>query len=377
MNVVLPARRALAIAIFMSVAWAPALEAATWKTVAPTNATREYPGLAIMSDGKILAVTGHPLGGKSLASAELYDVARDEWTSTGALKVPRNGVEPNGLITLPNGKVLITGGGSGNRSVHETELYDDAVGQWSLTGSMSTPRCVHTTTQLTSGDVLVAGGIDWITEEVHASAEVYDHKSGKWSDAGAMHTPRFVHRAIRLNDGNVLVTGGLRDYPEKNQVTAEAEIYDAKAGTWRMTAPMHVARRAHGAVLLTDGRVLVAGGSSGGFEASRQLDSVEIFDPKTETWTLVAPLHEARWGPTIDLLQNGKVLVTGGGISPLGARRSAELFDPQQGTWSDAGNLSQARSGHRSIQLRDGRVLIVGGWYVNRYLSSCELYSPD
>ena len=88
-------------------------------------------------------------------------------------------------------------------------------------------------------------------------------------------------------------------------------------------------------------------------------------------------MREARWGPTIDLLQNGKVLVTCGGISPLGARRSAELFDPQQGTWSDAGNLAQARSGHRSIKLPDGRVLIVGGWYVNKYLSSCELYTPD
>ena len=76
------------------------------------------------------------------------------------------------------------------------------------------------------------------------------------------------------------------------------------------TRLIHVA---HGAVLLADGRVLVAGGSSGGFEASRQLESVEVFDPKTETWTLLAPLREARWGPTVDLLQSGKVLVTGGG----------------------------------------------------------------
>ncbi len=106
----------------------PDASAGTWETAASTNVTREYPGLAVMPDGRILAVTGHPLRGKGLgqglASAELYDVDRDEWTATGSMNLPRGGVQPGGLVTLPNGMVLITGGGSANRSVHETELYD-------------------------------------------------------------------------------------------------------------------------------------------------------------------------------------------------------------------------------------------------------------
>ncbi len=354
----------------------PEARGGTWEAAAPTKVTREYAGLAVMPDGHVLAVTGHPLKGKSLASAELYDPRRNVWRPTGSLSVPRNGTQPAGLFTLPGGKVLIVGGGSANRSVHEAELYDYEKGAWTTTGSMETPRCVHSTTQLDDGNVLAVGGIDWITEDVHATAEIYDHKSGSWSKTGSMHTPRFNHRAVKLSDGRVLVAGGTRAYPGEGLVVASAEIYDPKQGTWRETAPMKTARRSLAAVRLQDGRVLVAGGASGSSKAMRQLSDAEVFDPRTETWTSVGPLREARWGPTADLLANGKVLVTGGAFSPIGARRSAELFDPETGTWSDAGKLRQARNGHRSITLKDGRVLIVGGHYIGRYLADCELYVP-
>jgi hypothetical protein len=349
--------------------------AGTWETAAPTNVTREYPGLALMPDGKVLAVTGHPLGGKSLASAELYDPQQNVWTPTGSLNLARNGVDPGGLLSLPNGKFLIAGGGTANRSVHEAELYDYTTGTWTVTGSMHVPRCVHTATQLASGDVLAAGGIDWITEEVHASAEMYDYKAGTWTRTGPMAIPRISHRAVRLADGQILVTGGNSDYPNE-RVVASAEIYDPQTGNWRETTPMQTARRGHVAVVLQDGRVLVAGGSSGHFNADKQLSAAEVFDPQTEKWTAVAPLREARWGATETLLRNGDVLVTGGAIAPRGARSSTELFNPENGTWTDAGNLKQARNGHRAITLNDGRVLIVGGFYVLRYLATCELYVP-
>jgi hypothetical protein len=349
--------------------------AGTWEAAASTTVTREYPGLAVMPDGKVLAVTGHPLGGKSLASAELYDPQKNVWTPTGSLNVARNGVDAGGLVLLPNGTFLIAGGGTGNRSVHEAELYDYKTGTWAITGPMNVPRCVHATAQLASGDVLVAGGIDWITEEVHSSAEVYDHKVGIWTKIGPMATSRINHRAVRLLDGRVLVTGGNSSYANET-IVASAEIYDPRTGAWRETAPMQTARRGHVAAVLKDGRVLVAGGSSGHFKVNRQLSAAEVFDPKTEKWTAVAPLNEARWGATESLLCSGQVLVAGGAIAPRGARSSAELFNPETGTWSDAGNLKQARHGHRAITLNDGRVLIVGGYYVWKYLATCEIYKP-
>lgn len=375
-----PARMAASLAIALGVGTLVSIatsnaRAGDWQAAAPTNETREYPGLAIMPDGNILAVTGHPLAGKSLASAEIYDVRKNVWTPTGSLNVARNGVEPSGLASLPNGMFLIAGGGTANRSVHEAELYDYKTGTWKTTGSMQWPRCVHSATQLASGNVLVAGGIDWITEEVHPSTEIYDYKTGTWTTTAPMASPRFAHRAVQLSDGRVLVSGGNSAYPEESAL-ASVEIYDPQTGKWRETAPMATARKNHAAVTLQDGRVLVAGGSSGPFNANRQLDSAEVFDPQTEKWTAVAFLREGRWGPTTTLLPSGDVLVTGGAIAPFGARSSAELFNPEKGTWSDAGRLKQPRNGHRAITLNDGRVLIVGGHFAGRYLATCEIYAP-
>src|SRR3989337_1439674 len=104
----------LVFTVFASISVASA-SAGTWQSAAPTIVTREYPGLAVMPDGKVLAVTGHPLAGKSLASAELYDPHLNVWTPTGSLNVARNGVDPGGLMALPNGKFLIAGGGTENR----------------------------------------------------------------------------------------------------------------------------------------------------------------------------------------------------------------------------------------------------------------------
>lgn len=350
--------------------------AGEWQEVAAMNESRQYPGLARLANGRILAVTGHPLGGNSIASAEIYDPAEDTWTLTGSLNVPRNGVEPGGLTMLPNGKILITGGGTAARSVHEAELYDPASGTWSETGFMAHSRCVHTSTQLEDGRVLVAGGIDWATNEVHASAEVYDYESATWIAAGAMRTPRWNHRAVRLADGRVLVLGGVSNASRDEHVLSSAEIYDPQTGTWFETTPMRHARRAPGAVLLRDGRVLVAGGKGPPGPRFREMIEVDIYNPATEAWTGAAPLAQGRWGPSATLLGNGQVLVAGGMYGRVGRRKSAEIFDPVRGAWRNAGALHDARNGHRAIALDDGRILIVGGYSGAYYLRSCEVYVP-
>lgn len=356
----------------------PALSASCgeWTSLADTNVSRQYPGLVHLPGNRILAVTGHPLGGKSIDSAEIYDISKNIWVPTDSLAVPRNGVQPGGLIMLPNGKVLIAGSGSGSRSVHEAELFDPESETWSTTGSMSVPRCVHTSTQLDDGRVLVVGGIDWTTNEVHPTAEIYDFVTGMWVTAGTMQNPRWNHRAIKLSDGKVLVIGGASTASSEEGILASTELFDPKTGTWSATSPMRRARRSLGATLLDDGRVIVVGGKKSPREKFRQLSDVEIYDPNTKNWSDAAPLVEGRWGPSVTRLDNGEVLVVGGMYGRVGRRKSAEIFDPVRGTWRDAGQLSKARNGHRAILLKDGSVLIVGGYSGAQYLTSCEVYKP-
>jgi hypothetical protein len=71
--------------------------------------------------------------------------------------------------------VLVAGGGN-NFSLSSAELYDQAAGLWTATGSLGTAHQYHTATLLPNGKVLVAGGANGITPLT--SAELYDQGLG-------------------------------------------------------------------------------------------------------------------------------------------------------------------------------------------------------
>jgi Kelch motif/Galactose oxidase, central domain len=151
-------------------------------------------------------------------------------------------------------------------------------------------------------------------------------------------------------------------------------------GTWSATGSMAVHRGDHTATVLSDGRVLVVGGSQTYFAVA----SAELYDPKTRTWSSAGSLPMPSWGDTATLLPNGKVLVVGGSPSDgyhLGSTSSAELYDPQTNGWSAAASMRTPRSFHTATLLPDGRVLIVGGVeatsdMLGKVLASAELYDP-
>ena len=135
------------------------------------------------------------------------------------------------------------------------------------------------------------------------------------------------------------------------------------------TGSMAVACDSGKAVLLRNGRVLVAGGRD---SSSSPLASAELYDPATSTWAATGSLATARYSHTATLLPNGKVLVAGG----VGDPASAEVYDPATGTWSATGRLEEARTAHTATLLADGKVLVAGGFGGSGVLASAELYDP-
>jgi hypothetical protein len=296
---------------------------------------------------------------------------------------------------LPNGNVLVAGGGSLDiDGLLVSFAYSEIVtpsGQAMTTGNLYMPREFHTATSLQNGKVLITGGNvfigypTWLLST--ASAELYDSATGQFTATANMSATRTGHTASLLPDGRVLVFGGTPSG------TPSAEIYDPANGTFTTTPSPVFSRTGHTATVLPSGKVLFVGGR----DTSGTLATAEIYDPATNNFTAVGSMAEKRTDHTATLLPNGKVLITGGGVAPtslpgdsldLFPQRTvsspsltAELFDPQTETFSTTGNMNTARSSHTAILLPDGTVLLLGGSHftkANGYTSdnTAEIYDP-
>lgn len=153
------------------------------------------------------------------------------------------------------------------------------------------------------------------------------------------------------------------------------------AGQWVSVPDMQVARIIHGVVVLNNGKVLVTGGGTLG--GSSQYTAIsQLYDPVTQTWSSTTSMNEVRgiWGNSIVKLNDGRVLVAGGETDNGVSMASSELYDPSTEMWTATGSLNTARQGAVMVLLHDGRPMIIGGNGVlgspNQRLASAEIYDP-
>src|SRR5271166_5912276 len=344
-----------------------------------------------LRDGRVLICGGTATGevGGVLSSAELYDPAASTFTPIGAMTVPRSGQT---ITMLRDGRVLLTGGvqNVGFRSqLASAEIYDPASGTFSATGSMSTPREGHTATMLRDGRVLIVGGSP---NGVHTSgsAEIYDPSSGGFSLTGRLNQPRVAHVAALLGSGKVLIAGGGRGGMPSGYISYDtAELYDPVTGSFTaMGAHMKSDRVGAAAVRPNDGRVLIVGGKSGRVVTGRNLNlrsltplnTAEIFDPESGTFTRTGDMSAPHYLPTATTLDDGNVLVVGGWIIQgpvVVGMRDAEVYQPATNVFSQVTPTNVARLTNTATLLNDGEVLIAGGVADKSLITaSVEFYSP-
>ncbi|HEY8106176.1 MAG TPA: kelch repeat-containing protein [Gemmatimonadales bacterium] len=390
------ARRGATLCLWLAAActlpWpgAAAGAACTWQRTGALLSGVENPTLTTLASGRALLAGGSRAGGSSSAEthttttlAELYDPAQGRWSRTGSMATPRV-LHTATLLEagVDAGDVLVTGGeDSPNHSVASAELYDPGTGRWSPTGSMAAERAGHTATLLASGKVLIVGGNFGAGPE----AELYDPSTGSFSPTGAMPLDPAFHTATLLATGRVLITGGLVPAAGHYVPSSSAELYDPETNSWSSTAqPMLLARDLQSATLLPGGEVLIAGGHN---NEQGTLASAELYDPATESFSATAgAMNTGHWEPTATLLPSGPdagdVLLTGGSLGAVTEGRlrpaSAELYNPTLQAWTTAGPMAFPRLEHKSTLLPSGAVLVAGGDLGSpaNSLSSVELFAP-
>ena len=183
--------------------------------------------------------------------------------------------------------------------------------------------------------------------------------------------------------GKAIAVGGRvhtgPDYFDYHAI-AWADLYDPATRKWSATGTMSISREDQSTSLLSNGQVLMMGGTTVDFNGIT-VASAELYDSTTGAWTTTGSMLQGRERHTATVLQNGQVLVAGGdyydGVN-AGFLTECELYDPTLGTWSVTASMSTPRFGARAALLRDGRVLEAGGETDFNYIPTtlAELYTP-
>ena len=300
----------------------------------------------------------------------------NSWVPTGSMSTARYG---HTATILLNGKVLIIGGYASSGGTQTAELYDPASGLFESVGmTLFQHGGLCTATLLLDGRVLIAGG-----GTAQMSAEIYNPATGSFTETGQMSYRHYGHTATRLLDGRVLIAGGSRSGDDTGgcPITQQfCEIFNPASETFAPANPLNQDRSSHTATLLDDGHILITGGGHSILEApctGAPWNSAELYNPDSGIFTLMPEnMQYARVGHTATKLANGKVLIIGGHIYAS----YAELYDPESATFSPTGLVNVCRTDHTATLLLNGQILIAGGrfWEDSTELitNSAEIYDP-
>lgn len=210
---------------------------------------------------------------------------------------------------------------------------------------------------------MVTGGVTVYPNTPSSTVEIYSMSEAKWIAGNPMNTARSSHTATLLSDGRILVAGGFND----GTPIDDAEVYDPITVSWtNLSGAMQTERGGHTATLLStgpnSGNVLICGGQTA--DATSITATCEVFDTSGNSFAAVTPMNNSRMGHTANLFSSGGVFVSGG-LSYKGGfiyLPDNEIYDSVDNIWAPVDSLAEGRAQHSATVLNNGNVLIVGGY---------------
>ena len=290
-------------------------------------------GLAKLPDGRVLVAGGYgasSTGMLGIADTNIFDPATNTWTRAADMHLKR--WYPD-LTELPDGRYVVLSGNStdANTWSDTPEVYDPAANTWTLLSGVSTPQ-VHEVEYPFSylapnGKIFTIGPEEDVSYWLDANAQT-------WTSVGPSGLKN--GSAVMYRPGRILYSGGAASVETTSSSVAAAATIDLTAATpaWQAVAPMHYPRTYHTLTTLADGRVLAVGGEATSDQSVVTTGALpaEIWDPATNQWTTIDSIAAARnYHSTAVLLPDGRVLIAGGG-HPTGlsdpGQYNAQIYSP-------------------------------------------------
>ncbi len=325
--------------------------------------------------------------------------AEENWTQKADMPTQRSSFD----TCIVNEKIYAIGGGIegfGNLSVSTVEMYDPTTDTWERKADMPTARS-NASVSVVDGKIYAIGGTElkrfemdvliqgefrkvkqWEPKEL-PTVEMYDPTTDTWMQKADMPTPRNTGTCVV--DGKIYAIGGIafNNVKKKKPWRLDTvEVYDPATDTWAKGKKMNHARDG-AAISVVDGKIYVMGGTGWPQLPNRPgpyLSSIEVFNPKTNQWRDIGEMSEPKSGHSASVI-NGKIYVIGGFFRGNGLDtkyfKTIEIYHPETGRWTQKPDMPVGKSGHAAEAI-NGKIYILTGADPDEVpFATVEVYAPE
>jgi N-acetylneuraminic acid mutarotase len=195
-----------------------------------------------------------------------------------------------------------------------------------------------------------------------------------------MPTARQAPAATVVN-GKIYVIGGGESPSATNYNGAEAfntvEEYNPVTDTWSAKSPMPTARWCHSSSVIND-KIYIIGGAEADcypFDIGCAITSIEVYDPAKDTWTVVNGATPRPMMNHCAVVLDDKIYIIGGELA--GYSHNVNVYDPQTNTWTQKNDMTSGKSDFSAVVLND-KIITIGGDLgdVVTIVGDMQIYDP-
>lgn len=265
--------------------------------------------------GKIYRFGGFDSSFRVIRSYSSYDPALDRWTTLGTM--PTAMAESHQGLATDGQYIYLAGGFAGdlNTAKTPTQLVNDRV--WRYDPAANSFLQI-TTLPKPRG----AGALDYLAGKLHYISGnpadrvtnvgdhfVYDLSAKTWSAAAPLPNPK-DHASSAVLGGKIYIMGGEHGHDQYHRQQSDAHVYNPLTNTWSVIANLPFAKsHLEASTFTTDGQIVMAGGQIDNFQPTAH---VSAYNPATNTWSVLNPLPEARQGAIVQRVGSSVVVALGG-----------------------------------------------------------------
>eukprot|EP00102_Acyrthosiphon_pisum_P021046 XP_016658256.1 PREDICTED: ring canal kelch homolog [Acyrthosiphon pisum] len=231
--------------------------------------------LALIANQFVFGVgSSYKTNSQSVKMLDLYSQT-SSWLPLNDMSIGRTNLG----VGVLNNCVYAVGGHDGTYSLNSAEVFDVSIQEWRMISSMSSKR-LGVGVGVLNNLLYAVGGYDSSSNQCFKSVECYDPSIDRWKLVAELSISR-SNVGVGVLDAVMYAIGGW----DGSVVLKSVEVYTERSKVWISIPDMHICRR-FPAVVVLDGLLYVMGGVNCDYT---YMDSLEMYNPKTNTWKLVEP----------------------------------------------------------------------------------------